>query len=73
MVVQILRRHGSEKLALVSTAASPDATTAMKPTDESANEHVGGQRRSHFMSKFERGANPVCAIGQSKQEHNICE
>jgi hypothetical protein len=64
MVVQILRRHGSEKFAQASTAASPGATTAIKPTDVSANEHVGGQRRSHFMSKFERGANLVCAIGE---------
>ena len=66
MVVQILRRHGNEKLAQASTAASPGATTAIKPTDESANEHVGDQRRSHFMSKFERGANPVPAIGESR-------
>ena len=64
MVVQILRRHASEKLAQASTAASPDATTPIKPTDESANEHIDGQRRSHFMSKFDKGANPICAVGE---------
>jgi hypothetical protein len=64
MAVQILRRHVSEKLVQASTAASPGATTAIKPTDKSANERVDGQRRSHFMSKFERGANLVCAVGE---------
>ena len=56
MAVQILRRYGIKKFAQASTAASPGATTATKPTDESANEHVDGQRRSHFMTKFDKGS-----------------
>jgi len=58
----VVQRHGSEQLAQASTAASPGATTASKPTDESANEHVDGQRRSHFMTKFDKGSkSSVCS------------
>jgi hypothetical protein len=64
VVVKILHRHDSEQLAQASTAASPGATTAIKPTDESANEHVDGQRRSDFMTKFDKGSKSSCAVGE---------